>query len=83
MSTELEKLAFRRKRLIKDITNLGARIATYDADINNFAVTHAKITLEEFWSDFKITQKTIENNRNWICTDEYINESSESLYIYI
>lgn len=83
MSNKVERLMFSRKRLIADIELQAEIVEKYDKDTNCATLLSRKGILEEIWTDFRTNIQEIETSRDWIGSDEYVRETSQTRELYL
>lgn len=74
MATKIERLLFTRKRLIRSIEVQTAAIATFTENTAPAVQISRKEALENLWSEFKENGEILEKTRDWVGTDEYLDE---------
>lgn len=83
MTTKIDRLSFSRKRLMKDIERQIKTIDTFTIDTQPAVVLSRKEALEELWVEFRANSHELENSRDWIGTDEYIDENANVHEMYL
>lgn len=74
MATKIERLLFTRKRLIRGIEVQSTAIAGFTVETAAFQQLSRKEALETLWTEFKENSEIIETTRDWVGTDEYLDE---------
>lgn len=77
MANKIELLSFTRRRLVSDIKHQTTVIAAMTAVTSVPLMLSRKDALESLWSDFKRNIDAFENTRDWIGTQEFIDENNE------
>lgn len=83
MATKVDRLLFSRKRLAADIGHQIAAINEFSEETDVAIMLSRKDALEELWSAFKTNMDIIENTRNWVGTDQFIQETREIHDAYV
>lgn len=78
MTSKKDRLLFTRKRLVSEINHQTTFIATFDKNTNPKTAISRKAALEEAWDDFKSNTEAIETTKDWVGSEEFIQEANEA-----
>lgn len=74
MATKVERLLFTRKRLLWNIEVQTTAISTFTENTAPALQISRKDALKTLWAEFKEICDTIETTRDWVGTDEWLDE---------
>lgn len=83
MANKIERLKFTRKRLITDIERQADIIEKFNKDTNGAVLLSRKEALEELWTDFRANTHDFETARDWVGSDEFMQENSQTHELYL
>lgn len=83
MANKIERLLFTRKRLMVDIKRQTDMIATFTAETTVPIMLSRKDALEDLWAEYRNNADAIQNSRDWIGTDKFIEEGSALHELYL